>query len=88
MSQQSFKERMGISSNENNPEIINEVPYNEKIFNKEILTEDHIDNYSIGHDVSKKIEVDITNLEKPLKITQSKHSIDNKGSSSKSNIIE
>ena len=88
MSQKSFKERL-IPSNDDNPETINELVYNENIFNKEVLTQDHIDNYSIGGspDMSKRIEIDIRDLKKPLKLTEINHKSENKNSNSKSNLI-
>ena len=85
MSQKSFKERSQNPSSKNlNPEIINEIGYNENIFNKEILNQDHIDNYSIATpDVGKRIEIDIRDLGK-MKVTENKTSLESKDTASKS----
>lgn len=85
MSQKSLKERAQNPSLKNiNPEIINEIGYNENLFNKEILNQDHIDNYSIATpDVGKRIEIDIRDLGK-MKVTENKTSLENKDTASKS----
>ena len=84
MSQKSIKERSQNPSSKNlNPEIINEIGYNENLFNKEILNQDHIDNYSIATpDVPKRIEIDIRDLGK-MKV-ENKTSLENKDTASKS----
>jgi len=85
MSQRSIKERTTLSNSDKNPEIINEIGFNENIFNKEVLNQDHIDNYSIASpDVSRRIEVDIRDLGKPLKVTENRQSLEIKDGDSKS----
>ena len=90
MSQKSLKERGNfVISNDQNPETINELGFRENIFNKEILTQDHIDNYSIASpDVSKRIEIDIKDLGKPMKVTEyNKQTLEkNNGGGSKSKL--
>lgn len=83
MSQKSIKERIipTVHSNEMNPEIINE-GYNQNYFDKEILKQDHIDNYSISlpqqQDFSKHIEVDIRDLVNPIKVDENKQIMNEK----------